>query len=208
MSCNCQIYGKFTENQIFHIALKAKKIFLIFGIMEHIKSPRFIVLTLLVIAAALTRVLPYLIPHIWNFTAVGALAIFAGAQFNDRRLAFIMPLAAMAISDLFIGNGFSLLVYTGFIAMVACGFLIRNKINLTNVVLTSFISASVFYLITNFSFFYSVSLYPRNLSGILASYTAGLPFFRNMLIGNLVFSAVLFGSFYLLSKRYPALVKA
>lgn len=176
--------------------------------MEHIKLSRFIVLTLLVIAAALTRVMPLLIPHIWNFTAVGALAIFAGAQFNDKRLAFIMPLMAMALSDLFIGNGFSILVYTGFIAMVACGYLIRRKVSVTNVILASFISASVFYLITNFAFFYPVTFYPHNVSGILASYTAALPFFRNMLIGNLVFSAVLFTSFYLLSKRYPVLVKA
>lgn len=176
--------------------------------MEHIKLSRFIVLTLLVIAAALTRVIPLLIPHMWNFTAVGALAIFAGAQFNDKRLAFIMPLMAMALSDLFIGNGFSMLVYTGFIAMVACGYLIRRKVSVTNVILASFISASVFYLITNFAFFYPVTFYPHNVSGILASYTAALPFFRNMLIGNLVFSAVLFTSFYLLSKRYPVLVKA
>lgn len=175
--------------------------------MKDILSPRFIVLSLLVIAAASTRALPYLIPHIWNFTAVGALAIFAGALFSNKRLAFIMPLAAMAISDLFIGNGFSLLVYLGFTAMVACGFLLREKVNVTNVALASFISASVFYLITNFAFFYPISLYPHNISGVLTSYAAGLPFFRNMLVGNLVFSAVLFSSFYLLAKRYPALAK-
>lgn len=175
--------------------------------MKDLLTPRFIILSLLVIAAALTRALPYLIPHIWNFTAVGALAIFAGAQFSNRGLAFIMPLAAMAISDIFIGNGFSLLVYCGFTAMVACGFLVRNKINITNVILASFISASVFYLITNFAFFYPITLYPHNISGILTSYAAGLPFFRNMLIGNMVFSAVLFSSFYLLSKRYPVLAK-
>jgi hypothetical protein len=50
-------------------------------------------------------------------------------------------------------------------------------------------------------------MYPHNVSGILTSYAAGLPFFRNMLIGNMVFSSVLFGSFYLLSKRYPVLEK-
>ncbi len=175
--------------------------------MKNLITPRFIVLSLLVIAAALTRALPYLIPHIWNFTAIGALAIFSGAQFSNRGLAFILPLAAMAISDIVIGNGFSLLVYLGFAAMVACGFLVRSKVNVTNVVLASFISASVFFLFTNFAFFYPVTLYPHNISGILASYTAGLPFFRNMLIGNMVFSAVLFSSFYLLSKRYPVLAK-
>jgi hypothetical protein len=174
-----------------------------------IDSSRFIVLTVIVTLAALTRALPLVIDHTWNFTAVGALAIFAGAQFNDKRLAFIMPLAAMALADLlFLRNGFNLLVYSGFIAMVACGFLIRYKVDTVNVVLASFVSAAVFYLITNFSFFYSATLYPRNFSGIMASYTAALPFFRNMLLGNLVYSAVLFGSFYLLSKRYPALAKA
>jgi len=175
--------------------------------MKHINSARFIVITFLIIAAALTRALPYLIPHIWNFTAIGALAIFGGAQFNDKRLAFIIPITAMAISDIFIGNGFSLAVYTGFIAMVGCGFLIRNKVNSTNVILASFISASVFFLITNFAFLYPASLYPHNVSGILTSYAAGLPFFRNMLIGNLVFSAVLFGSFHLLSRRFAVLAK-
>lgn len=174
-----------------------------------IESSRFIVLTVIIILAALTRALPLVIDHTWNFTAVGALAIFAGAQFNDKRLAFIMPLAAMALADLlFLRNGFSLLVYSGFVAMVACGFLIRNKVNTTNVTLASFISATVFYLITNFSFFYPVTLYPRDFSGIIASYTAALPFFRNMLLGNLVYSAVLFGGFYLLSKRFTSLAKA
>jgi hypothetical protein len=175
--------------------------------MKPIHSTRFIVLTLLVIAAALTRALPYLIPHAWNFTAIGALAIFGGAQFSDKRLAFIVPITAMAISDVFIGNGFSLVVYTGFVAMVACGFLIRNKVNTTNVILVSFISASVFFLITNFAFLYPSTRYSYNISGILTSYAAGLPFFRNMLISNLVFSSILFGAFYLLSKRFIGLAK-
>lgn len=175
--------------------------------MKDILTPRFIVLSLLVIAAASTRALPYLFSHMWNFTAIGALAIFAGAQFNNRSLAFIMPLAAMAFSDIFIGSGFSLLVYSGFTAMVACGFLMRNKLNVINVVLASFISASVFYLITNFAFFYPATMYPHNVSGILTSYAAALPFFRNMFIGNLVFSAILFSSFYLLAKKIPALAK-
>ena len=175
--------------------------------MKLINSTRFIVLTLLVIAAALSRALPYLIPHTWNFTAIGALAIFGGAQFSNKRLAFVIPIAAMAISDVFIGNGFSLVVYTGFVAMVGCGFLIRNKVNTTNVILASFISASVFFLITNFAFLYPSARYSHNISGILTSYAAGLPFFRNMLIGNLVFSSILFGTFYLLSKRFIGLAK-
>lgn len=173
---------------------------------EQIRSPRFLVLTILIVCAALTRALPLLIPHIWNFTAIGALAIFSGAQFSDKRLAFIMPLAAMAISDLFIGNGFSMLVYLAFTAMVLCGFLIRRKVSVPNVALSSIAGALIFFLITNFAFFYPVTLYPHNLQGIMTSYIAALPFLNNMLVGNLLYSGVLFGSFYFLSKRYPVLV--
>ncbi len=172
---------------------------------NHFNSSRFWVLTLIVILAAATRALPLFIPHIWNFTAVGALAVFSGAQFGDKKLAFIMPLAAMALSDLFIGNGFSLLVYAGFLAMVMCGFIIRKKAGVLNITLASVLSAVVFYLITNFSFFYPATLYPRNMGGIIQSYIAAVPFLNNMLIGNLIYSAVLFGSFYLLEKKYPHL---
>lgn len=117
-----------------------------------------------------------------------------------------MPLAAMAISDLFIGNGFSMIVYLAFTVMVLCGFVIRKKVSVSNIALSSIAGALVFFLITNFAFFYSVSLYPHNMQGVIASYIAALPFLNNMVVGNLLFSSVLFGSFYLLSKRYPVLI--
>jgi len=175
--------------------------------INSIKSPRFLVLSLMVLAAAATRALPLFIPHIWNFTAVGALAIFAGAQFNDKRIALLMPLAAMAISDLFIGNGFDAVVYSGFIAMVVCGMLVNKRQNLPNLILSGIAGAVVFYLITNFALFYPISMYPHNFSGIIASYVAALPFLNNMLAGNLIYGTLLFGSFYLLKQRYPSLAK-
>ena len=175
--------------------------------MNSITTPRFWVLSLMVLAAAATRALPLFIPHIWNFTAVGALAIFAGAQFNDKRLAFIMPIAAMAISDLFIGNGFDILVYSAFLVMVLCGYLVRNKQTISNLAASGLIGTLAFFLITNFALFYPVSMYPHNLSGVLASYIAGLPFLKNMLIGDLIYGTLLFGAFNLLSQRFPSLAK-
>jgi hypothetical protein len=175
--------------------------------INSIKSPRFLVLSLMVLAAAATRALPLFIPHIWNFTAVGALAIFSGAQFTDKRLALAMPLAAMAISDLFIGNGFDAVVYSGFIAMVVCGMLISKRQNISKFFLGNITGAVIFFLITNFALFYPVSMYPHNLAGIIASYVAGLPFLNNMLAGNLIYGTVLFGSFYLLQQRFPSLAK-
>ncbi len=173
--------------------------------IEQIKSPRFIVLSLLILFAACTRALPLFIPHCWNFTAIGALAIFAGSQFEDKRFAFAMPLIAMGIADLFIGDGFEPTVYMGFAAMIACGMLIRNHINPTSVVLSSITGTFIFYLITNFAYLYPSSLYPHNLTGIVTSYIMALPFLRNMLIGDVIYGFALFGGFYFIKKQYPAL---
>lgn len=178
--------------------------------IKQIQSSRYTVLTLLVLLAACTRALPLYIPHIWNFTAVGALAIFAGAQFQNKTMAFLMPLMAMAISDLFIGNGIgsgrpqeSIIVYIGFIMMVACGVAIRKNVNPLSIALASVAGAVLFFLITNFAFIYP--WYSHDMSGIMQSYLMGLPFLRNMLIADAVYGTILFGSFYLLEKKYPSL---
>lgn len=173
--------------------------------IQQIKTSRFIVLSLLIVAAAATRAIPLLVPHVWNFTAVGALAIFAGSQFDDKRAAFLIPLAAMALSDLFIGNGFSLVVYAGFLAMVLCGHLIRKNVSVTNVAGASIGGTIIFFLITNFALFYPQSFYPHTLSGIAQSYIMGLPFLRNMLIGDLIYGVILFYGFHMMKRAYPKL---
>jgi len=161
------------------------------------------VLTGLILLAACTRALPLYIPHIWNFTAVGALAIFAGAQFQNKGLAFLVPLMAMALSDVFLGNGFNLVVYIGFIVMVACGMAIRGKVTPTSIALSSVAGAIFFFLITNFAFLYP--WYPHNMAGVIQSYVMGLPFLRNMIIADAIYGTVLFGGFYLLEKGFPKL---
>ena len=171
-------------------------------------SSRFLVLSGLVLLAACTRALPLYVPHIWNFTAVGALAIFAGAQFQNRATAILIPLMAMALSDVFLGSGFNPAVYFGFIVMVACGMAIRGKITPMSIALSSIAGAVFFFLITNFAFLYP--WYPHNLEGVVQSYIMGLPFLRNMIIADAIYGTVLFGGFYLLEKGFPklALVRA
>lgn len=173
--------------------------------INRINTSRIFALTLIVLLAAGTRAFPLLIPHIWNFTAVGALAVFAGAKFKDGFLTFLIPIAAMAISDIFIPFGYSPIVYTGFILMVACGYIIRNRVTPTSVGLASISGALVFFLVTNFAFFYPQTVYPHNIHGILQSYVMGLPFLKNMLIADLVYGTILFYGFHFLEKRYPVL---
>jgi hypothetical protein len=85
---------------------------------------RLIALVSVVAALALYRILP----HPMNFTPVMALALFAGAKFDDRRTAFLVPLLAMLLSDLVIGfHETMLFVYGGMALAVALGLIIRRR---------------------------------------------------------------------------------
>src|SRR5437867_1888705 len=88
------------------------------------RTPRVTVLTAMICAAAATR----LLPHPWNFTPITAMALFGGARFADKRLAFLVPLAAMFLSDLMLGLHRHLPVVYGSFALIAClGFLLRGR---------------------------------------------------------------------------------
>src|SRR5690348_10915284 len=88
----------------------------------------------------------------WNFTPVEAMALFGGAYFADRRLAVLVPLAAMALSDAVIGfdGAMSLVVYACIAATAFAGFGLRGRVRIPNVALASIAGATGFYLVTNF----------------------------------------------------------
>lgn len=70
------------------------------------------------VVAALSRI----IPHAPNFTPIGALALFAGASFQGRFLAFAVPIAAMLLSDAVLGfHGEMPAVYASFLLTVLMG---------------------------------------------------------------------------------------
>lgn len=163
-----------------------------------------------VITAILVAAIARLLPHWPNFTPVAAIAIFGGAYINRKALAFVLPVAAMLISDLIIGFHTTMIaVYTGMIVAVGIGMLLRNRVKAGNVAIASITSSIVFFLITNFAAWYTGLMpYTRDFSGLVQSYIAGLPFFNTGLLGDLFYSTILFGSFYLISRRVPSLVKA
>jgi hypothetical protein len=62
-------------------------------------NKRLMTLSAIVVLAALTR----LAPHPPNVTPIAAMALFGGAYFRGRKIAFLLPLAAMLLSDLVLG---------------------------------------------------------------------------------------------------------
>jgi hypothetical protein len=159
----------------------------------------------MIILAALTR----FIPHPFNFTAIGAMALFSGANVKDRRIAFLLPMMVMLITDLYFGFHPSIIpVYLAFAFSVMMGITIRKKQNVLNIGGAAIICSVVFFLITNLPVWYqSISLYPLTWSGTMESYSMALPFFGNQVAGDLIYSGILFGAYSLVKQKYPALAR-
>lgn len=160
----------------------------------------------LITVAAISR----LVDHPFNFTPVLAIIIFAVAVIKNRTMKIVIPFAVILLSDLMLqaktGYGFhsgTWLVYGAYTLVGLVAFGILKKISLLNVIAGTLFGSIVFFLVTNFAFFYPVALvsnpslgqYSHDLSGVIASYEAGLPFFRNMITGDLFYSAILFGTY-------------
>ncbi|MGH7950518.1 MAG: DUF6580 family putative transport protein [Limisphaerales bacterium] len=163
---------------------------------------RFIVLTGMILAAVASR----LIPHPPNFTPVAALALFGGASFADKRSAFLVPLAGLLLSDLALGfSAITPVVYASFAAIVCLGFWLRQRQTIWRLAGATLAGASLFFVLTNFGVWAFDNLYPKTLAGLADCYVAGIPFFGNMLLSDLFYSALLFGGLALAEKRWPVL---
>lgn len=170
-----------------------------------INSRNVFIFVLIVLAAGLriAGVLPY------NFSPVAAIALFGGAMFSNRILGFVLPLAIMLISDVFVGFHDTMwAVYLGFFAIVLIGQTIRKNPTMLSAMSGAMLGSIVFFLITNAACWLTMNEYTKDLSGLLNSYAAGLPFFRGTFVGDMLFTVVFFGSYKLAEFRFPKLVKA
>lgn len=157
--------------------------------MKNEKIISILVFLTLVTVAVMTRTTS----HLWNLTAVGAVSLFAGAYFTKKWVAVLVPMLALMISDLVIGfDRQSMSVYLAYAVIVALGFFLQISSARLKVLAFSLLGSILFFLITNFTFWYAESLYPHNFAGLMQSYTMGLPFFRNQLLGDIGFTFVLF----------------
>jgi len=165
-------------------------------------NPRFTLLATLILAAASSR----LLPHPPNFTPIAAMALFGGAQFSSRRAAFLVPLAGLALSDLAFGfYAITPVVYGAFALTVCLGFWVRQRRSALRVASAAVASAVLFFVLTNFGVWALENLYPRTATGLMDCYIAAIPFLRNMLLGNLLYSALLFGALALAENRFVRL---
>jgi len=120
------------------------------------------------------------------------MALFSGAFFSNRLLAYTVPLVAMLISDYLIGFHSAIFyVYAGMALTVVIGGCVK-QITVFRVGVAAITATFVFFLITNFAAWLHHDMYPKNLNGLMQAYIAGLPFMRNALLANLLFSYIAF----------------
>lgn len=138
------------------------------------------------------------LPHWPNFAPITALALFGGTYLKNKKLVVILPLAAMLVSDYFIGfYSWPIMasVYLSFALSGGLGLWLKGRKNLANVIGVTLLASVQFYLITNFAVWAFGTMYPHDPSGLLASYLNALPFFRNTLLGDFFYVSLMFGAY-------------
>ncbi|WP_221452787.1 DUF6580 family putative transport protein [Mucilaginibacter sp. FT3.2] len=176
---------------------------------------RFAVITALIFSASFCR----MIPHMPNFSPLAAIGLFGAAHFVKKWQAFLIPIAATWLSDLFINNiiygqyypkftwfyaGFYW-QYGSYLLITLAGIFIFKKVNAKRVIAGVITSTAIFFLVSNFGSWIDNSTYPQNFGGLITCYIAGIPFLKGTLLGDVCYSAILFGSFALAQLRFPVL---
>jgi len=140
------------------------------------------------------------LPHPFSFTPVGASLLFFGARAPRKRI--WVPVALLAISDVVLTTVVykfplsidHLVTWAWYAGACLLGGLLRGRVRALRLAGTSLALSLSFFLVSNFAVWAVWNMYPKTMSGLQAAYVAALPFFRNSLIADLFFTAVIFAT--------------
>ncbi len=165
----------------------------------HASLVRWTFLVVLVLIAAATRIFQ----PMSNFTAMGALAVISALMAPRAAYAFLLTAAGMFLGDIFLGLSRGSIgwspsweSYLGFGIIVAMGLAIRSRPNAWKTALVGLAGGMVFFLVTNGAVWARSAIkgneYSADLQGLLECYEAGIPFYRSMLQGDLVYLPIFY----------------
>ncbi|MBL7922802.1 MAG: hypothetical protein JNL88_01250 [Bacteroidia bacterium] len=166
-----------------------------------------------IIAFIVLGALSRLIPHPLNFTPVAAMALFGGTYLLNKRMAFLVPVSVMFLSDTVLelvnGSGFHpemIWVYGSMLLITGLGFFLRGREQRQTIMVASLSGSLLFFFITNFGT-WTTGLYGYTAQGLGQCYIAAIPFFKGTVMGDLFYNLVFFGGFALVNRFAPQLVK-
>lgn len=168
--------------------------------MQKIKfcAANFKIIAVCVFVGVIGRVLP----HVPNVTPLTSISLFAGAKL-PKSLAYATLLLTLALSDFALSrfqgypvfSSWSFFTYTGFAAIAYFGSWMQKKRSSYGILLSFILSSSLFFWVwTNFGVWLTSGLYAHTIYGLGMCYVSALPFLRNEMLGNLIWSTVIFGA--------------
>jgi len=159
---------------------------------------------LFVLLAIAVRFLPFVgpnvLPHAWHFTPLAASLLFFGARGSRRQM--WVPLVLLAATDVVLTRFMwhypftwdTLVTWAWYAAILWLGTNLREKSGFWRIVAAALASSVSFFIVSNFAVWAAwPAMYPRTLAGLIACYTAAIPFFRGTAISDLFFSLAMFG---------------
>ena len=176
------------------------------------KNRDIIILSALLVALVVIRV----ILDTPNFNPVGAIALMGGLLFGRKLIAYIIPLGLLLLGDFMLGlrdpqkmeyflSTYSLFQYVSFALIITLGIFMMKKPSFTKVLGGSLMAAILFFLVTNAGSWLMLPEYTKDLGGLMASYKAGLLFFRATygatLVSQILFSLGIYAVYTLSTSR-------
>ena len=156
--------------------------------IENNKPGEFVLYIGIVVVAVLAR----LLPHLPNLTPITGLALFSGASSKNKGW-LLVPLVAMFISDIFLGFHITMpFVYGSFFVITLFGSFINNSSRPKSLFIFSIFSSLFFFIVTNFGVWATSTMYTKNLQGLLSSYLMGIPFLKNAVLGDIIYTTTFF----------------
>ena len=159
-----------------------------------------------------------------NFTPLGAMALFGGRYYHDKWKAYLVPLITLWLTDIILNRYFFFhewiffyegffWVYASFALMVFIGTCIR-RITVKNVVTGAVVAALTHWVVADIGVWLSGGCFPANASytptwdTLIETLIFASPSMYKMLLGNILFCGMLFGTFEFMQQKFPALQTA
>lgn len=182
-------------------------------------SPRNAVVLLIIVVIAALRLLSFMdLGPLTYFTPLGAMALFGAAYFNGPVKPYLFPLLTLFISDLILSYTLfaefrSGLLYTGwywtyaaFALMTVAGRLILKEVTVTRLILATLAATLIHWLVSDIGAcaVENKLTWPFYLDRLVTA----IPYELKFLEGTAFFSAIMFGLFELVQRKYTALKPA
>ena len=173
---------------------------------EHKLNSGFTYLVILAVLIAM-GVAGRLLPHPPNFTPMAAIALFAGFIFVKRYMSVVAVVAAMLLTDYFAFGYLSpewfasksmVVVYLALLFPIVFRGFLQKKLGVFRIAAAALASSSVFFVATNFAVWAFSPMYEKTFAGLVLCYTMAIPFFQNTIAGDMIWSGVIFGSYFAL----------